>query len=166
MGCDIHVSLERKVSRISGEGFEWRCVTLFEVPPEKALTETKLSGHDYYRVESRNYDFFAALAGVRGNTVDKREPKGLPDDLSLEVAWRCAYWDSDGHSFSWDYADDFCSMFFKHCLNGEEQRELAEEIMTGDEAIESWKKVMNLYLWRVSDDAKSSDYRFVYFFDN
>lgn len=50
--------------------------------------------------ETREYDVFGFLAGVRGIPA-LAAPRGLPDDVSAEVAEESADWGADGHTHSW-----------------------------------------------------------------
>ena len=105
MGTDIHMFVEKKTS----EG--WEAVkgeNPYYIPGDEY-------GDEEYRYEgwlynSRNYDFFAMLAGVRNGSgfagVDTgegfnpiSEPKGLPKDASVEV--EDYFDDSYLHSKSW-----------------------------------------------------------------
>jgi hypothetical protein len=75
----------------------------------------------YYRVDGRNYDFFTALAGVRG---DGPEPRGFPRDASPFVKEVTDAWGGDGHSHSWYMAQEFVPIFRDHHLTEEEQAEV------------------------------------------
>jgi hypothetical protein len=50
----------------------------------------------FWRAESRNYDLFNKLSGVRGEGGP--EPNGLPEDISDLGAMIVAQWEGDGHS--------------------------------------------------------------------
>ena len=81
MGCDIHIYAERFT--LSG----W------------VLVNCDCIGD----LESRSYGTFGFLAGVR-NYSDVpciAEPRGLPDDVSLEVEKDYDDWRDDAHSASW-----------------------------------------------------------------
>lgn len=75
MGCDIHGWVEKKVG-------------------EKWIAVRELEG----QAEYRNYERFAALAGVRG---EGPEPRGIPPDVSETTGYHIGRWDTDGHSHSW-----------------------------------------------------------------
>jgi len=51
--------------------------------------------------EGRNYNLFAVLAGVRGYGPPLIEPRGLPDDVSLETLDDYNYWQGDAHTPHW-----------------------------------------------------------------
>ena len=51
--------------------------------------------HPFGRLSRRDYDFFARLAGVRG---DGPEPNGMPPDASVMTQRVVARWESGGHS--------------------------------------------------------------------
>lgn len=73
MTTDIHGWVEAKI------GDKW-----------VAITELYADG--------RNYERFAALAGVRG---EGPEPKGIPNDISDTVKYWIDVWGGDGHSHTW-----------------------------------------------------------------
>lgn len=101
MGCDIHFYVERR------EGDHWVSADTWKKSDD--LGEWWKADEFY---DDRNYNLFAILADVRNgrgfagiktgegfNPIS--EPRGLPDDASLEVK-RCAeQWSGDGHSHSW-----------------------------------------------------------------
>ncbi len=105
MGTDIHLFAEyRREGRWAAAG-RWHRVTWGDV---EGVT---LDDEDALDV-SRNYWLFAMLANVRNgygfagvdtgdplNPIDL--PRGLPADVSPEVAAQAALWDADGHSHSW-----------------------------------------------------------------
>jgi hypothetical protein len=172
MGCDIHIMLEQRL-QVDPEKYGtdriWVCANTFNPPAKYALEDNRITDHAYYRIEQRNYGFFSELAGVRSQSMDfPKKPKGLPENLSPPVANFVESWNQDGHSFSWDYADEFCAAVFKHVLTGDEQRMVAVETMSDQEAERTpgWARIMNLFIHRVQPDSYPSDYRFVYFFDN
>lgn len=81
MGTDIHLHVERF------DGQEWSRV------------------HGEWTVE-RNYRLFTALAGVRywdhgGSVSPISPPRGLPNDVSAEVAVHASHHPEDHYSHSW-----------------------------------------------------------------
>lgn len=61
-----------------------------------------------YDLRSRNYDWFSVLANVRNGFYEDRrefepidEPRGLPNDVSVETQRQSEHWGIDGHSHSW-----------------------------------------------------------------
>lgn len=88
MGCDIHLVLERK-----NDAGKWVGVDTFN-SHASAYGES----HSVPVARSRNYERFAALAGVRG---DGPEPRGLPSDASDTTRLLATDdWGADGHSHS------------------------------------------------------------------
>ena len=85
MGCDIHALIERKV------GDKWIMVN-------------RLEG----KATDRNYQRFAALAGVRGQGPI---PKGLPNDISDSGRLYADEWDGDAHSHSYMDLKEAISIF-------------------------------------------------------
>lgn len=78
MGCDIHMHVEHRI------GDTWKYVDPSSI---------EIWGW-------RNYELFSALAGVRNRfgVVPIFEPRGVPDDVSQEVAKESEEWGVDGHS--------------------------------------------------------------------
>lgn len=128
MGCDIHVSCERRrpdgswefvLGPVTGKrwakdtGKCWKCEYPDEVPEdERGLPCTDCLGdglhHDEF-YEGRNYDVFAILADVRNGRgfagfdtgdgfIPYDDPRGLPEDVSEIVKRKSDGWGSDGHS--------------------------------------------------------------------
>jgi hypothetical protein len=93
MGCDIHAIVERKVTYRDREG-------------EPYMHEWVNSGDPDI---GRNYEVFAALAGVRNydDITPVAEPRGLPGPSSYmdEPCWMFKSYhesyDADAHSASW-----------------------------------------------------------------
>lgn len=82
MGCDIHAYSEKKDSR-----------------------------YGYYELhgkmeDSRDYEFFGLIAGVRRQTVDSMTPKGIPEDVSSDIKTLFLGWDSDAHTPSYLTLDE------------------------------------------------------------
>ena len=97
MGCDIHVILEKKFGNRWIGMREVNSLQHFKseegVPPAK-WKRVYVPSH----ATSRNYELFAALAGVRG---EGPEPIGLPMDASELTLALYGPEDSDLHSHSW-----------------------------------------------------------------
>lgn len=103
MGCDIHLFAERR------NGTGW--VSADNWTPDE-YEEGRVSvayGNRFYN--GRNYDLFAILANVRNGRgfagcdtgdgfVPICEPRGLPEDVTPEVAAESESWGADGHSHS------------------------------------------------------------------
>jgi hypothetical protein len=102
MGADIHFFVEKK----NKDGVWVSC---------DKWKRDKEDGHIHAETEmygGRNYNLFAILANVRngrgfaGITTGEgfnpiSMPRGLPDDVSPEVAEKSENWGRDGHSHSW-----------------------------------------------------------------
>ncbi len=113
MGCDIHMTIERRVNG------SWERVD--ELPPRactwcdgsgryqdgRQCYGCKGSGHCTAPYDDRDYTVFSVLANVRndGNVKPIAEPRGLPDDMVPER--ECddeeegSPDDHGDHSFSW-----------------------------------------------------------------
>lgn len=111
MGADIHFTIEH---RDPNDGLGWVGVFwsdasyspsrynadyLMDSNANITLEETHRrmdhGVHPFGHLSRRDYDFFARLAGVRG---DGPEPNGMPPDVSV-MSQRCVrHWGDDGHS--------------------------------------------------------------------
>lgn len=130
MGCDIHLVIERRRK----DDKEWIGVFSSDDCPG-----------DRPPIARRDYDFFAAVAGVRGQGPNY--PRNVPEDIS-DLAWqnymRCP---TDHHSASHMSAAEFCATYLK--VNPTKGRtEFAAYDLLG-----------------VSDE-EHAEYRVVFWFDN
>lgn len=111
MGADIHFTIEH---RDPHDGLGWVGVFWSDAPhspqsyntgyaydqnanitPEEQRRRMDHGVHPFGRLGRRDYEFFARLAGVRG---DGPEPNGVPPDASV-MSQRCVLrWEGDGHS--------------------------------------------------------------------
>jgi hypothetical protein len=89
MGCDIHGLVERKVN---GKWICWRTLN----PVHTSRPDEHGSSFASPAALSRNYERFAALAGVRGDGPDAR---GLPDDATDTATH--LFETEEGHTPSW-----------------------------------------------------------------
>ena len=101
MGCDIHMHVEYKDFR----GDRWFCGDYFTINPY--YEENNSDGELPYNLVDiypyRNYSLFATLANVRnyGGTSYIDEPRGLPDDVCVEVKKASDRIGDYGHSRSY-----------------------------------------------------------------
>ena len=155
MGCDIHWVLERKHGEkwIGMRQGDYQWVLVWD--KENNVWKRDLLGP---KAKSRNYDLFAAIAGVRGPGPD---PKGLPEDasdLTLMVS------DSeDWHSHSWLPADEF----LQKCV--ETMYDAPRVLMAENDTHPAIKQPYLYWLWE--DDPEDygeglPEYRVVFWFDN
>lgn len=110
MGCDIHTHAERKIGdkyeRIADmEPFDWR-----------------------------SYGMFGFLAGVRNysDITPLSPPRGLPGNLSHDVAEDYESWQSDAHNASWLSVDELARFEYNQPM--EDRRvivQLAENLWSG-----------------------------------
>ena len=113
MGCDIHFFVENQVNGAWLSADKW--------PPNKYADEEGEPPHilDYKDsfYHDRNYNLFAILADVRNGSgfagcdtgngfVPICEPRGVPDDVSEQVASESDRMGVDGHSHSWLTVDE------------------------------------------------------------
>ncbi len=139
MGCDIHLVLERK------NGAKWVAVNTFN-SHESAYGR----GWSCPLARDRNYERFAALAGVRGTGP---EPRGLPADISETARLLADDWGGAGHSHSWLPIKDATKVF----LDTEHRAPEPDSIAA---------KYPSSHYFGVDDEESAGDYRLVFWFDN
>lgn len=128
MGCDIHGTVEKKV------GDRWVMVDRL---------------HYSHPTTRRNYERFAALAGVRG---DGPEPKGIPPDVSESTKLYIEEWGVDGHTHSFLDLVDAARLFLNTDHLGKE--------------IGKYEKEYPISHYFDVDEANPGEYRLVFWFDN
>ena len=118
MGCDVHVYTERWTNSNKYDGprdlAEDRDNKLNELLEDKPTKYRWVSADkwnsdkngcrdnwedQYY--DSRNYQLFSILAGVRGEHSPIVEPSGIPEDVSTGYEYMCDQWEGDSHSHSY-----------------------------------------------------------------
>lgn len=164
MGADIHIYAERRLR----DG-TWAMCKQYNAMSGKAFSVLSGTSPDslFHRVRSRNYQFFAELAGVRGMGPD---PKGLPDDASPLVKEDAEYWDSDGHSHSWYSAEEFVPIFMEHHMSEVERAALVARKLEAKYPVDITEHVLDQYLGidmpYTNGEPDTSCIRFVFWFDN
>ena len=172
MGADIHIYAERKLK----DGTWAMSHDLKNFMDGKALrlhmsmTDPNAKYELHWcspRIGTRNYQFFAALAGVRG---EGPEARGLPDDVSPLVAEEAENWDGDGHSFSWYSARDMVPIFMEYHMSEPERAELVSMKVEGSN-FDMTQRVLEKYIGidvpYGKDNIQDVDaLRFVFWFDN
>lgn len=76
----------------------WVNVDNYRVDPYEPGTYDRVEIHG-----DRNYSLFTLLAGVRDyseKTIPISNPKGLPDDMSIQAKEAAERWEVDGHTHS------------------------------------------------------------------
>ena len=147
MGCDIHWILEQKTD------FGW--IGVRRKYDERVITDQPPK-FEFGRAGDRNYHFFAALCGVRG---DGPEPKGFPDDASTMAQYESRRWEGDGHSHSWETLEDYARLWLETHYNESFVAEQMQKYMTtGD------KPDHRALLFEDLDE--ETEYRVLFFFDN
>lgn len=166
MGADIHIYAEVKL-----KNGEWAMSNAFETQPRRVFG-LKENPEDYgllfYTVSNRNYRFFAALAGVRG---EGPEPRGLPADISPIVRQEVESWGINGHSHSWMYPEEFAKAFMEHHMSKAEVAALIERRMNALWARDLTLTILQDYIGvTLPEDDKGNPnaygLRFVFWFDN
>ncbi len=145
MGCDIHIVLEQRA-----KGGRWIGIDTY-IGHECSY----IKGWATPIARERNYDRFAALAGVRGNGP---EPRGLPWDASETVRFLADEWGGDGHSHSWLPIKDAERIFSETHHWTEDKR---------DDFGKSYPAVHFFGVDYSEGSSRSADdYRIVFWFDN
>lgn len=104
MGCDIHLYKEKQVDGKWVSADQW--VEYDDGDDDKGV-EVPWEN----RFTTRNYQLFGLLSkGVRHESPFSFAPRGLPFDVSKEVAAESERWDGDGHSHSYLYLHELQAM--------------------------------------------------------
>ena len=157
MGADIHFVLERRTPH----GWCGVYSTGAPLPPARNREDySKLNRFHHPLLSDRNYTFFAALAGVRG---DGPEPNGIPPDVSLLASEAIDAWDSDGHSHSHCTALEFVRIWDLTANNGK----LALEATT-NKLLDNKRPLDDLLdlIGLEQSTYEQSEWRVIYWFDN
>lgn len=165
MGCDIHLYAEVKKKKgiidtlLFWKKPKWRNIDkwskneYFGDGDDGTEPEFKIKREDRFYTKGRNYNLFTALCGVRsqcfyGDPPRVSEPKGFPDDVSIEVRKESDRYGSDGHSHSWNNLKELKE--FDWSSYGETVDDFLNEVLPKMEA----------------QNVDDTDVRIVYFFDN
>jgi hypothetical protein len=164
MGCDIHMVLEKQV-KVRGL-FRWVGVNAFPyvsgtIYRSDGAGHHTASGHVHWDVRGRNYDLFAALAGVRGPGPAAR---GVPDDVSDLAYLEIGVWGEDGHSHSWGLMTEVLPLFILHGAFGDPGAAVLQAMKGG--TVHALNAYMENFWSLAHDDESLNDYRLVYWFDN
>ena len=161
MGADIHLYAEQKLT----DGTWAMCNQFVGISAEAFQQEGPVKGRMFYRAKSRNYSFFAALAGVRGVGP---EPRGLPEDVSPFVADEAKGWDSDGHSHSWYTLEEFAPIFMEHWMTESEIADVTSRRMNNGWSLAAQiaERFLGIDLPYTDGEEDPSRIRLVFWFDN
>lgn len=175
MGADIHFTVEH---RDPHDGLGWVGVFWSDAPhspsrfnmsyayghddssyitPEEQRRRMDHGVHPFGRLGRRDYNFFARLAGVRG---DGPEPNGVPSDASA-LTQRCvARWGDDGHSHGHMTLREFVR---RNIISDDLLTEAAKTKLQGGDPIAEYlgDRVGEYYDITLDDNT-----RVVYWFDN
>jgi len=150
MGCDIHHRVEYREP-----GGHWQVAGVQVGERFHQLGNLTIN---------RDYRIFQFLAGVRGSGMTHgqpplAEPKGKPDDLTLESEHMFDEWASDGHSHSW------------LTLRELQSRNFSETLKTPDGGDFRMCEVLPFqfyfdFIYTMAELGKPDDVRLVFCFDN
>ena len=153
MGCDIHIVLERN---FEGKWIGLRDLSGIDCKALRFAAEDGYTkGYVWWKVTSRDYDLFGALAGVRREKGP--EPRGLPDDVSDLAQALSDIEGADGHSHSWGLLSEIGLLFLVHTN--------PNKILDKDR-ISEVAALFNIELYDDEEGKTLQDYRLVYWFDN
>lgn len=146
MGADIHWVIEKKFEK------GWAPV-LTDYSPFIPY-QIRNSVHIFH-TGSRNYAFFAALAGVRGSGP---KPNGLPDDISDAGEIVATQWETDGHSHGWLPLRQFIEAYIK--------TDNSMTVIATEQALNGKDPVIEFFedTWVDKEDIDS--HRVIFWFDN
>lgn len=155
MGCDIHIVIECKW----GDRWVGLCTDQGYFTGSYKGEEC---GYSYPAVGSRDYPFFARLAGVRG---DGPEPLGVPDDASDLTVMLVSGWEHDGHNFSHLPLKEFAKRW---CADDKAFASVtaAERLEGSDRAYARLLNRASMGTFDLYDDMDVEDFRVVFWFDN
>ena len=160
MGCDIHLVLEKHDENLS----EWVGIHDYKLPPSEAVQERPV-GWMSFKVDRRDYNFFAHLAGVRAhNDGEYPLPKGIPSDASSLTLYRFGQWENDAHSASWMSLKEFAYIYARE-VKQNVQHIVTERLEDKDyqETLQLYEEVAGTYIDNFDELDK---YRIVFWFDN
>lgn len=156
MGCDIHMFAEQK------HKYGW--VMVGDVFPNEYLRVRQaligfnsLTTNQVYR--GRNYTLFAFLADVRNNHNIKPLdlPRGLPEDISDELAEEARGWGEDGHSHSWYTLEELEAVDWRHTI-------IRQAGLIGPSEFELFDKINRPSSW--CQGTSNKDYKQVEWFES
>lgn len=127
------------------------------ITPEEQRRRMDHGVHPFGRLGRRDYDFFARLAGVRG---DGPRPNGLPPDASAMTQRCVAGWEGDGHSHGHMTLREFVRR--KIISDGLLAEAAKTKLQGGDPIVEYLRGAVGEYYGLTLDD----NTRVVYWFDN
>lgn len=106
MGCDIHIHTE--ILRNVHGTETWVNGDFYKINPDYSHSEGEEKYDKVSVFRGRDYRFFSILADVRsdGNNPYISKPKGLPNDVTVNVKEAAEFWGLDGHSHSYLNLDE------------------------------------------------------------
>lgn len=172
MGADIHFVIEHNDPE---DGLGWVGVFWSDAPhspsgynhtayvnnadisAEEQRRRRDVGVHPFGRLGRRDYDFFARLAGVRG---DGPEPNGVPPDASV-LSQRCVLrWEGDGHSHGHMTLREFVK---RKIISADSLAEAAKSKLQGGDPIAEY---LGDCVDDVNDITLDENTRVVFWFDN
>lgn len=159
MGCDIHIVLERK----NHDSGRWVGIRSYGHFRSILLTDLSDSASSLvgWKLKNCDYDFFYALAGVRGEGPGGREPLGLPDDMSDLSDYELNN-DSDLHSHSWISVRELIPILLR-VKEDKPIPKIVEQVLIAHVPDVS---VLQRWVDDDIDDENVDDWRIVFAFDN
>lgn len=167
MGCDIHWIIEKRYRNPEPDNV-WVGVAMKYNTPALPVSANLPDEHSLFIrpiYSGRDYAFFAALAGVRGDGPD---PRGVPPDVSTLARTDIDSYGTDGHSHSWATLLEFVLAWLevnKPQAYGVCIAALAARRLDGTPLSDEAQRILGYYTG-ISWLNELDDYRVVYYFDN
>lgn len=167
MGADIHMVLEKRwrPSREAGSTAaddKWVGVNAFPyVKGQMYAGSAVVEGHVRWQVDSRNYDLFGAIAGVRR---EGPAPRGVPEDCSDLALMEIEAWDLDGHSHTWMLLSEALPLFIQHGQFGTADVAVLKAFRHGTEG--ALAGYVDHFYSQHGEAVPLDDYRLIMWFDN
>lgn len=167
MGCDIHWIIEKRNMGPEPEDVWIGVAMKYNTPtlPTSADLPDEYSLFTRPIYSNRDYAFFAALAGVRGEGPD---PRGIPPDVSTLARTDIDSYGADGHSHSWATLLEFVLTWLK--VNKPQAYDICIAALTaqrldGTPLSDEVRQILSYYSG-ASMLSDLEDYRVIYYFDN
>lgn len=164
MGADIHMVLERRWEDkwVGVNAFPYVKGTIYDWPTkDDAPSRGAATGSIHWPTTSRNYDLFAALAGVRGYGPT---PRGVPEDASDLALMEIEGWGSDGHSHTFMLLSEALPLFVQHGQFGTPDKAVLKAFARGTSA--PLIEAAEFFYSPTMDGDTPDNYRLIMWFDN
>jgi hypothetical protein len=176
MGCDIHTYMEYKVGNEKWKAIDRHVKTVNHECGGCSACKANKPEHckePYFHYNElicyRDYEVFARLAGVRGES--KRSPRGMPKLVSDTIREACNEYGLDGHSHSYLSLSEFKKEIYYLASKHTQQPPNKVNRWKGDPYIDIVKLGEDIQAEKTAEsfllgDKKPCKVRVVFWFDN